>query len=130
MCGMLPMLEGNSLFPFNPSLNDEIQRLFDVTLKKQLPTGTFCRTPFTVDPDLQVYCRGRFHIAFTKRDRDDLRFCGLTSSEDSSPSYPSLENCNSLNAFRFAKCFLISDFVFSRFLTRKLDLVKLFIGSI
>ncbi|XP_018313198.1 RNA-binding protein nanos [Mycetomoellerius zeteki] len=39
MCGMLPMLEVNSLFPFNPSLNDEIQRLFDVTLNmRPLPT--------------------------------------------------------------------------------------------
>ncbi|XP_018358747.1 PREDICTED: nanos homolog 3 [Trachymyrmex cornetzi] len=39
MCDMLPMLEVNSLFPFNPSLNDEIQRLFDVTLNiRPLPT--------------------------------------------------------------------------------------------
>ncbi|KAL0121993.1 hypothetical protein PUN28_007055 [Cardiocondyla obscurior] len=32
MCSMLPTLEENSLFPFNPSLDDEIKRLFDLTL--------------------------------------------------------------------------------------------------
>ncbi|XP_024891544.1 nanos homolog 3 [Temnothorax curvispinosus] len=35
MCGMLPTLEENSLFPFNPSLDDEIKRLFDVTPNKR-----------------------------------------------------------------------------------------------
>ncbi|XP_012220501.1 protein nanos isoform X1 [Linepithema humile] len=36
MCGMLPMLQDRcSLFPFNPSLEDEIKRLFDLTLNRR-----------------------------------------------------------------------------------------------
>ncbi|XP_012532595.1 nanos homolog 2 [Monomorium pharaonis] len=40
MCGMLPRFHlENALFPLNPSLNDEIQRLFDLTIiAKHLPT--------------------------------------------------------------------------------------------
>lgn len=34
MCVMLPMLQENSLFPFNPSLDEEIKRLFDIAISK------------------------------------------------------------------------------------------------
>ncbi|KAL6446467.1 hypothetical protein ACFW04_001198 [Cataglyphis niger] len=35
MCVMLPMLQENSLFPFNPSLDEEIKRLFDIAVSKR-----------------------------------------------------------------------------------------------
>ncbi|XP_020281655.1 nanos homolog 3 [Pseudomyrmex gracilis] len=53
---MLPMLQENSLFPLNPSLEDEIRRLFDINYRVPVPTVEEVMADFRLNGQDYEYC--------------------------------------------------------------------------